>query len=70
MPVVRGDPTLVRHLPTTCGVERVLRKHDVNLLIGVGDRFDGPYPGLDLLALVPYEAALDVLVPNAATTRS
>src|SRR5919112_1051959 len=64
LPFIRGDPTLVPPLPTAGRVERVLRKHDVHLIVGVGDGFDGHYPGLDLLALVAYEPAPDVLIPE------
>src|SRR5215218_8423409 len=49
---------------TTGRVEGVLRKHDVDLIVGVGDGFDGHYPGLDLLALVADKTAPDVLVPE------
>src|SRR5215216_4457256 len=57
---VRGDPTLVRHLPTAGGVERVLREHDIHLIVGVGDRLYRDYLGLDLIALVADEAAPNV----------
>jgi hypothetical protein len=62
--VFRGDPTLVRHLPATRGVERVLGKNYVQFLTGLATRrlLDGEDGGLDLLPLVPNEAALDIPV--------
>ena len=61
---VRGDPTHVSHLPAARRVERVLLQHDVELPLGVGYRFEGDDPRLDLLPLVADEAAPDLLVPE------
>src|SRR5215211_4038629 len=62
--VLRGDPTPVRHLPATGGVERVIGQYDVHLSPSVGHGLDGDYSCLYLLALVADKAAPDLLVPE------
>src|SRR3712207_98022 len=61
---VRGDPTLVSYLPTPSGIKRVLRENHIDLILGLGHRLDGENSRLDLLALVTYEAALEVQIPE------
>src|SRR5215218_7767929 len=57
---LRRDPTLIRHLPSTGGIERVLRQDYVQL--APSHLLDCRHPGLDLLALVADKAALYILV--------
>src|SRR5215212_8662981 len=62
--ILRKDPTLIRYLSTTCGVERILRQNQVQLTIGLRHPFGRNNHGLDLLPLVPDEAALEVPIPE------
>src|ERR687886_731443 len=64
LPARRGDPTHIRHLPATRCIERILLQHDVELSLGIRHSLHGHYPGLDLLALIADEAALDLPVPE------
>src|SRR4028119_1269586 len=60
--VLRGDPTLIRHLPATGSIERVLREHYVQL--SVQRLLYSEHFSLNLLPLVADRSALYLLIPE------